>query len=244
MNPKYKAYKGSEFCPRIFSGDKKVYYVYKGKRLVWRDKKYSKGETVFESSVGGTYTLNLPDYGTYDVILVGGGGAAWMQGVYDDRGYLATGGSGAAYVGRLRINAGTYTISVGKTVNNTTPQIYNTQNCPPPDSTVYNSEISGVITVGGGKTASSRSSAGAGGTAPILYVEAISTTLSVGGNSGASGSGGKGSGANYTHNGGASVYEGYGKGQGGSTSEYAGRRYWINGTDGYVKIVYVEDNPE
>ena len=33
--------------------------------------------------------------------------------------------------------------------------------------------------------------------------------------------------------------EGYGKGQGGTTGEYASYRSWKNGTDGYVKIVIV-----
>ena len=35
------------------------------------------------------------------------------------------------------------------------------------------------------------------------------------------------------------VYEGYGKGQGGTTGEYASYRSWKDGTSGYVKIVIV-----
>ena len=75
----------------------------------------------------------------------------------------------------------------------------------------------------------------------VLYPkmnQILTTEFNLTGNAGASGSGGKGSGANWTHQGGASVYNGYGKGQGCSTSEYASRRYWIAGTGGYAKIVF------
>lgn len=195
---------------------------------------------VFESDVAGDHSISL-EAGTYKVTATGAGGPAAMKGVYDDRGYLWTGGGGAAFIGTFNLTGGVYTITVGKIVNNTTAQTSNTQTSNPTDTTIYNTVISNVVTVGSGGPALADNYVGAGGVAPTLSATPLTTILNQAGNSGVSGSGGKGSSANYTANGGASLYKGYGIGQGGSVSEYASKRYWIDGTGGYVKIEKIND---
>jgi hypothetical protein len=158
-----------------------------------------------------------------------------MRGVYDDRGYGWSGGSGGAFVGEFELAAGTYSVTVGSANNNTKGQGGNTNTMNPDDTSTHDSYITGIVRVGGGG-AGTTSGVGAAGAAATLEIEPLKTELNTKGNAGAYGSGGKGSGANWTHNGAASVYKGYGKGQGCSTSEYSSRRYWIAGTNGYVKI--------
>lgn len=207
-------------------------------KLISRNEYYTNEELVFESNVAGTYSHNLKTSGVYEVAVVGGSGAAAMRGVYDDRGYGWSGGSGGAFVGTFVLNQGTYNIVVGKANTNTAGQGGNTNTMNPSDTTKYPSSISGVVTAGGGGSGTT-SGVGAAGDAPTLTIQPLTTSLNTKGNAGAYGSGGKGSGPNWTHNGAASVYEGHGKGQGCSTSEYAGRRYWIAGTPGYVRIKYL-----
>ena len=190
---------------------------------------------VFESESAGTFEVNLPKGNKYRISIVGGGGAAAMKGVYDDRGYGWTGGSGGAFVGEFELPAGIYSVTVGSANNNTIAQSGNTQTLNPSDRTTHDSYITGIIRVGGGG-AGTTSGVGAAGAAATFEIEPTYIELNTKGNAGSSGSGGKGSGANWTHNGAASVYKGHGKGQGCSTSEYGSRRYWIAGTNGYVKI--------
>lgn len=236
-------YIGSTPVHHIYNESDKIYHIYKGSQEIWRDRLYNKGETVFEKQIDGEYSVEL-DKGRYDVILVGGCGQAAMRGVYDDRGYGSGGGSGGAFIGRVVIPQGTYTVTVGKANNNTRAQSGNTQNLPPTDTTIYNTSIGNLIIVGGGGSAAAYNSVGAAGAAPIIdaSVTVVETTLSTAGNAGHYNSGGKGSAAPAYCAGGASVYNNYGTGQGCRTSEYAFNRSWVNGTGGYVKIVYVEDD--
>ena len=181
-----------------------------------------------------TTTLNIPVDGNYRLILVGGGGAAAMRGQYDDRGYGWTGGSGGAFEGNIDIPAGTYNFVVGTANNNTIAQTANSQTSNPSDTSTHDTYIDGVVRVGGGGNARADSYVGAAGKAATFTIQPTYIVMNKQGNAGTSGNGGKGSGANWTGNGGASVYKDYGKGQGCSTSEYANRRYWINGTGGYA----------
>ncbi len=207
-------------------------------KLLPRIEPYDKAQTIFETSIANTYNLNIEVSGVYEVTLVGGGGAAAMKGVYDDRGYGWSGGSGGAFSGTFALNAGTYEVVVASANNNTAGQGGNTNTMNPSDTSTHDSIIAGVLSVGGGGSGTT-SGVGAAGASATFTLEPLKTSLNTSGNAGAYGSGGKGSGANWTHNGGASVYEGYGKGQGCSTSEYANRRYWIAGTGGYIKVVYL-----
>lgn len=226
----YNAYQGNKKIHHIYSGSDKVYYVYKGNKLVWRDRHYDKGQTVFEQSVGGSYTLNILDKGIYRVTCIGAGGRAVTTPVYDDRGYLATGGSGGGFIGTFEINPGTYTVQVGSAAANA----------------VRNSSISDIVTAGGGGDGIARLTPGSAGAAPTLLITPITTTLNTVGNGGSAGTGGKGNAPNITLLGGASVYQTYGRGGGGSGSEYW-QNCWSNDrgdyipTNGYIKIEYLED---
>lgn len=191
--------------------------------------------TLFESETAGTYSVDIPEDSIARVTLVGGGGAAAIRGVYDDRGYGWSGGSAGAYRGIFALPKGTYNVTVASANNNTSGQGGNTATLNPSDTSTHDSYISGVIRVGGGG-AGTTSGVGAAGAAATFEITPMETLLNSAGKAGAYGSGGKGSGANATMQGGASVYKNYGAGQGCSTSEYAARRYWIDGTGGFVKI--------
>lgn len=230
MNPNYGLYKGSTQMQKLYHGADKIYHVYKGEDLVWRDRAYDKDEVVFEQATGGDYTLNLLDDGVYRISCVGAGGTAVATPVYDDRGYLATGGSGSAIVGDVTLSAGTYTIHVGLNTGSD-----------------RDSSISGVVTAYGGGNASARLNAGAGGAIPTQTIAFSNITLNSAGNNGRSGTGGKGSSIppiriQRT----ASVYDGtitgYGAGGGGQASEYWQSCFVEAPIAGFIKIEYLHDS--
>ena len=203
-----------------------------------RHPRYHKGDVLFESNEPQTTELNVLSNAVYEVEVVGGGGAAAIRGVYDDKGYGWGGGSGGAFVGVYRIVNGVRNITVGKTPNNKKGQGGNTNTINPDDTTKYSSKIEGYVEAGGGGSGTT-SGVGSAGAAPTYTIEPMKKTLESAGNAGNYNYGGKGSSWPPAHcEGGASVYEGYGKGQGCVTSEYAGARYWKDGTNGYVKITY------
>ena len=213
--------------------------VFKGSQLVFCGA-YKDNELLFESDKAGTYNLELQKAGLYEITMVGGGGAAAMRGVYDDRGYGWSGGSGGAFKGTFNLERGNYSLTVASANNNTKSQGGNSNTLNPADMTTHDTYITGVVRVGGGGSGHYNANyVGAAGASATFEITPKSIEFNKTGTAGASGSGGKGSGANWTHQGGASVYNGYGKGQGCSTSEYASRRYWIAGTGGYIRIVYI-----
>lgn len=231
-------YKGSQKQKDFYKNGQYEGKIYKGSTLVFQGA-YSPEEVVFESSTAGTYSVNLEKAGIYEITCVGGGGAAAMRGVYDDKGYGWSGGSGGAFVGTFSLTRGTRTVVVAKANNNTIAQTSNSQTSNPTDTAIYNSSVSGIVSVGGGGSGYYNPSAvGSAGAVPTLSITPRSTTVNRAGNVGVSGSGGVGGDAGVTVAGGASVYGGYGNGQGCVVSEYANKRSWINGTGGYVKIIY------
>lgn len=193
--------------------------------------------TLFESAIGGTYDVEIPEDSKVRITMVGGGGAAAMRGVYDDKGYGWGGGSGGAFIGAFELPKGTYSVTVGSANNNTKAQSGNTQTLNPSDTTTHDSFVEGVVRIGGGGSGHYNSNyVGAGGASATFEIEPLSITMNKEGNAGKYNSGGKGSAGAATCAGGVSVYGGYGTGQGCRTSEYAGKRSWINGSAGYVKI--------
>ncbi|MCR5261962.1 MAG: hypothetical protein K6C94_09020 [Candidatus Gastranaerophilales bacterium] len=67
----------------------------------------------FIRSAPGTYTLTIGQDGYYDVVAIGGGaGGAVGMNVYSVKS-TSSGGSGAAFAGKIYIPAGTYTCTVG-----------------------------------------------------------------------------------------------------------------------------------
>lgn len=204
--------------------------------------RYEENDVIFETSIAGNYSINLYKDIQAKVYIVGAGGAAAMRGVYDDRGYGWGGGSGGGYIGVFNLKQGDYNIVVGKANNNTKVQSGNSQTSDTTDRNTYGSKISGVVEVGGGGAATIATGVGVGGDNATLHIVPVSTEMNTRGNPGTYGVGGKGSSGPGYYYGGASVYQDYGKGQGGTTGEYAGYRTWRNGTDGYVKIVVMGNN--
>lgn len=224
---------------KVVEGDKDNYAFYEDRLLSYSPilKTGKQFTPLFESATGGTYEVTIPEDTNVRVTMVGGGGAAAIRGVYDDKGYGWSGGSGGAFIGTFALPKGTYSVTVGSANNNTKGQGGNSATLNPTDLTTHDSYIDGVVRVGGGGSGHYNSSyVGAAGAAATFDIEPLSITMNKAGNAGTSGSGGKGSAAAKTVSGGASVWGGYGKGQGCKTSEYASKRGWINGTGGYVRI--------
>lgn len=224
---------------KVIDGDKNNYAFYEDRLLSYVPilKSGKQFISLFESATGGTYDVTIPEDCNVRVTMVGGGGAAAMRGVYDDKGYGWGGGSGGAFIGTFALTAGTYSVTVGSANNNTTKQSSNSQTSNPSDTTTHDSYIDGVVRIGGGGCGHYNSSyVGAAGASATFEIEPLSVTMNKEGNVGKYNSGGKGSAAAATCAGGVSVWGGYGTGQGCKTSEYAGNRGWINGTGGYVRI--------
>lgn len=181
---------------------------------------YVVDEVIFEQATAGNYTVNILTDGKYEVYVIGGGAGGVR--FYDISFFVASGGSGAGFIGVINIDKGNHSITVGKggTKNtNTSSSVGGGGN---------SSIDSLVIAYAAGKH--DANTAGAGGAIPSINTTIISQTLNVKGNNGTIASGSKPA----TQNGGASVYGNYGKGgnAGRATSTVT------NGTAGYVKIVY------
>ena len=214
----------------LYSSTKKRLYP-----LCSRTRNYYK--SIFETEVGGTYTVSIPPAEKCRITLVGGGGAAAIRGVYDDKGYGWGGGSGGAMVAEFVVPPGDYEVVVGTANNNAQSQGGNSTTRNPLDATTHDSYITGIARVGGGGSGHYNPSyVGAAGAAPTYEIEPLTVMLASEGNVGKYNSGGKGSAGAATCAGGASVYWGYGTGQGCKTSEYANKRSWINGSAGFCRI--------
>lgn len=73
---------------------------------------YPSGQTIFESSTPGTYSVVIPTTKNYKVTLVGGGAGGWTHNVLSSN-YAAGGSSGAMISGTTELAAGTYTLVIG-----------------------------------------------------------------------------------------------------------------------------------
>lgn len=198
--------------------------------------------SLLDTSTAGTYSVEVPKNTVARITLVGGGGAAAMRGVYDDKGYGWGGGSGGAFSGTFNLTAGTYSVTVGSANNNTTAQTSNTQTSNPSDTSTHDSYVTGVVRVGGGGSGHYNSNyVGAAGSSATFTIQPATTIFNKTGNKGVYNSGGKGSSSPALCSGGESVFNNYGRGQGCYTSEYASGRSWVNGTNGYAKFeIYSE----
>jgi hypothetical protein len=150
-------------------------------------------------------------------VAVGAGGRAVVTPVYDDRGYLATGGSGSAFDGEFNLEAGSYAVTVGQAMTNS-----------------RDTSIGTVVSAFGGGDGVARLTPGAGGATPTYDADLLENEIfKSNGNNGSAGTGGKGNSPNITLLGGASVYQGYGRGGGGSGSEYW-QNCWSNDRGDYI----------
>lgn len=80
------------------------------KELLNKKNTLPSGTVLFDSSTAGTSNVTIPMTMVYDVIMVGAGGGGDKGAIYTSYG---GGGSGAAYVGKLKLTAGTVSITVG-----------------------------------------------------------------------------------------------------------------------------------
>ena len=201
---------------------------------------------ILETDTPGEYSFTIPEDSEYTrVTIVGGGGACALRGVYDDRGYGWGGGSAGAYDGEFALTPGEYTATVASANNNAKPQGGNTNTLNPDDMTTHDSWIDGVVRIGGGGCGHySPNYVGAAGASATFDIQPQNSRLNTVGRVGVYGSGGKGSSPSAYCAGGDSVYNGYGKGQGGYASEYANGRRWVNGTGGYLKVVSASLSPD
>lgn len=194
-------------------GSENIENIYLGEDLLWtaETSPYTPDQVIFEQSTAGTYSLDILADGQYEVYCIGGGAGCSS---FTMSGFAAGGGSGAGFIGIIRIEKNNYTITVGNCSGNVQ------------DGTVSaggNSSIGSIIISYGAKS-HHWNPAGAGGDLPYISTNIISQSLNSMGNSGT---------ADYgSANGGASLYNNYGKGGGFSNWSF------INGTAGYVKIVY------
>lgn len=166
----------------------------------------------------GTYTVNIPESGNYDVVLVGGGaGGAWGFDVYAVRS-TASGGSGAAFVGNIYIPAGTYTCTVGNGGADAGNGGYG--------GAGGTTSINGIISAGGGAYGAYATwgirQQSVGGTISV-NTTVNSATINSNGNNGTTA-------YNDFSAGGASLYSGLGKG-GDAYPTYA-----VSGNAGYLSI--------
>ena len=177
------------------------------KGLLLKSGPYKKDQVIFESSTPGTYNVEILGKGKYEVYCIGGGGGGYYK---RDNRIVAGGGSGSGFIGIIKIEASTISVSIGAGGRY--------QSYDGAGSSIGNL----VITYGGGRGSTSS----AAGAQPTINATIISTTLNSAGNPGERRAG-SGPAA-----GGASLYNGYGAGGVGQM----GINY--SGVSGYVKIVY------
>lgn len=183
--------------------------------------KYQSGQLLFERTASGSTSLTISEKVDANVFVVaaGGGAAGWNP-------KSVGGGSGSAFIGRIIIPAGTYTINVGAGGGG--------RNIDSDGSTLTagtggNSTIGSLITTyggTGGRVGRDHFDGGIGGGVPTVNAQVVTTNLKVAGNNGSRIYSGSAPGGN-------SVYGGFGTG--GAAISGSGK----NGTTGYVKIVYV-----
>ena len=178
------------------------------------------GHAEYEYTEAGTYTINIPEKVVADIAIVGGGGG-YLRRIpsTSDPNYFILGGSGSAFVGRIKIPAKEYTVIVGdfQLTFETTKST--------------DSSFSDLIVAHGGEPTSK------GGVLNISdELQVVSTQISSDGNDGYYTTGpNKASLVEPTlpYKGGASLYKEYGKG-----ARYKANFLATRGTAGYFYLKY------
>lgn len=178
--------------------------IYSKELLMQSNNKVPSGTVLFDKNTAGTYTVTIPMTQVYDVIMVGAGGGGDKGAIYKSYG---GGGSGAAFVGKIQLTAGSLKVIVGKGGTNG----FYGGTLPTNGGASYIDDYY----VGGGEAGSGGGAGGSKGNCPTTY----GYTKWVAGNAGKAGY--------ASNNGGASVYGGYGAGAAASGG---------TGGAGYVKI--------
>jgi hypothetical protein len=191
---------------KFVSSSNKIKKIYKGSTLLYS----AEPEVLFESNTPGTYIVNIPYDGNYEVICVGGGSGSSSH----------WGGSGAGFVGVLSLVKGSYTIIVAPDLNG--------NSLSPTPTTAF-----GIIA---GTSTRQDSVNGVGGVLNITNANVVSYTLATNGQNGSKKYIGtekvKLKTREIYRNGATGVYGGYG--YGGPTTKGTGGA--SRGGAGYVKI--------
>lgn len=219
----YTCYNGSTETNSIWAEDNKVFYVYKGSDLVWKLHQYSGDQVLFESSIAGSYQINVLDDGVYNVICVGGGGGGAQAG--NKTAYHGAGGGSGGYSNEeIYLTRGTYTATVGQ-------------------GGAVSRQWSGWAIAGDGGTSSFSTVNATGGFGGRAHRDNGATGGAGGTGTTQNGNGGNaGGGSNVSYAGGASVYGGYGAGGNGYSGNASTMPYSNGGASGYVKITYLRDS--
>ena len=186
------------------------------------------GHAEYEYTEAGTYTINIPEKVVADIAIVGGGGGYFRRISTSVTNYFILGGSGSAFVGRIKIPAKEYTVIVGDAQSG-----YGTST-----DTDSDSSFSDLIVAHGGKVdILSMSSSAKGGVLNISdELEVVFTQISSDGNDGYYTEGPKEKNLvepTLPYSGGASLYKGYGMG-----ARYKATFHATIGTAGYFYLKY------
>lgn len=183
---------------------------------------YTPGQILVDSSISTPSSITLLTDGIYELRLVGGGGGASIV----SGGIVGCGGSGSAFVGKVYLTKGTYAVSVGnlgasKSTTSSTTRAESGGSSNLGSAYAYGG-VGGGFHVGG-----------TGGQAPSIPYSIISSSINTAGNSGGSRTSMP---VNTSVNGGASLYNDYGKGTG--VYRTTGNATFRYGTEGYVYLAY------
>ncbi len=198
------------------------------KKLMQGGAPYEPGTAVYFAEGGAPVTLKLVK-GIYFIEAVGGGGGASYSKVGSGMG--SGGGSGGCIRGYYRLAKGVYNLTSGRRGDDSNmTNIPNYEQSPSGEMSSVHTADGTAVCIGYGGTGAKRASPqGYGGstyTNPTYQDGALVTNL--GGNNG-------GVGSLWTAaKGGASVYNGYGKGGDGNAPN--------QGTNGFLKITYLRRN--
>ena len=222
--------------------------IFSKQLLFNNNKNLSFEETViFENSLPGNYSINIPINGLYEITAVGAGGGCAMLADYVGCAYIfnAAGGSGGYIKGIFNLQAGNYIGTVGALGESS----YTNTSSTVSSETGGNSCFENIINANGGNGGfvnfQSSLDGGNGGTTShdTTYLIPNSLTQS-NGNTGATNR------VYSTANGRtetiivpqtASVYNGYGAGTGGTSTAANGKNFsheFYLGTNGYLKVIY------
>jgi len=216
-------YHGSQKIEDLYVGSTKIGELYKGSTLVYKSCKYNPDQVIFESATPGTYSLELLETGKYEVYCIAGGGSGTFRIRISGSSYyerIAGGGSGSGFIGVVHITKNTYSINIAAGGSG---------NYEGYGYSGGNSLIGNILTCygGGGANTHDGNAGGGGGAIPSVNTTIYSTQLNSAGNTGENNAS-----VLPSASGGASLYNGYGKG-GDASSRYSGA-----GNGGYVKIIY------
>lgn len=236
-------YVGSQKIKDIYYGGVKIGKIYRGNTLVYTSLAFPIDTIVYESSTAGTETITLEE-GIYEVYCIAGGsGGAAVGGTSTARAVAVGGASGSGFIGKVRINKGTYQITVGAggagssgAYRYTATSVKGGRSYIGHKVIVRAGEVflEELVTAYGGESSTTNGNdtaiAGNGGAVPSVNTSIISQTLNKAGN--------QGNIVRYwaTSTAGASVYGSYGAG--GASTAYNGGGTHVDGSSGYIKIVY------